>query len=468
MTRTRVVIQSRLSSTRLPGKAMLCIAGMPLVELVARRAARSGHDVVVATSAEASDDHIADHLSTIGLRVVRGPLDDVLGRFLLATADLDDDDLVVRLTGDNPMADAGLVTELLDARARSGHRYARVDIDQVPEGLGAEAFDAAGLREAGLRATDGYDREHVTPWLRRHLGELLWAPDGCPADVLAYRATVDSFLDYDRMARLLRDESDPVEVPWRTLMARLVDRVDAAGPRAPRRPGSPPRPSGVVLSAAAFAEPPGGAPADRSAAGARQRELLVAAVERGITHVRVDPAAGEDPERLHAAQHPTVTGRLAVVLAVSQAPGVPGPPTGRLRTELFVERALAGLGGRRVDTLVWPGAEAAKEAWDLALAYRDAGVTLHLGAAVHAPEELDRVLRLDGVDHLELHDATGAWAPAHADRLRALAEAGTVVLLVPGACEAVGALPGWVSSMLAPVTSAAELAAVVAAVSRPG
>ena len=36
MTRTRVVVQSRLNSSRLPGKALMTIGGMPLIELVAR------------------------------------------------------------------------------------------------------------------------------------------------------------------------------------------------------------------------------------------------------------------------------------------------------------------------------------------------------------------------------------------------------------------------------------------------
>ncbi|MGL5851560.1 MAG: cytidylyltransferase domain-containing protein, partial [Phycicoccus sp.] len=94
MTTVRVVVQSRLSSSRLPGKALLTTAGMPLVELVARRAARSGHEVVVATSVEATDERVVATLARAGIATVRGSLDDVLGRFVAATADLADDDLV--------------------------------------------------------------------------------------------------------------------------------------------------------------------------------------------------------------------------------------------------------------------------------------------------------------------------------------------------------------------------------------
>ena len=119
--RTRVVIQSRLSSSRLPGKALMDLGGMPLIELVARRASRTGFEVVVATSVGAYDGRIARHLERVGIRVVRGQLDDVLGRFLVATEDLEPTDRVIRLTGDNPVGDASLVQEMLDEMAGSGY-----------------------------------------------------------------------------------------------------------------------------------------------------------------------------------------------------------------------------------------------------------------------------------------------------------------------------------------------------------
>ena len=271
MPRTRVVIQSRLSSSRLPGKALLTIAGMPLVELVARRASRSGHEVVVATSEEQDDGRIAEHLRSVGVPVLRGPLDDVLGRFVLATADLDPTDRVVRLTGDNPVADADLVDELLAAVAASGHTYGRVDIDRVPEGLGAEVFSVESLRLAAERATASYDREHVTPWLRRELGELLFVPSGPQLDPRRFRCTVDVLADYVRVSGLFTGQTDPVQVPWRTLMAEL------AGEHGEDAPYLPLRVQGSGMSALVLGldqmprRPPAGAPAAAGGAGARRQ-----------------------------------------------------------------------------------------------------------------------------------------------------------------------------------------------------
>ena len=316
MSRTRVVIQSRLSSSRLPGKALMTIGGMPLVELVARRASRTGHEVVVATSTEAYDDRIAQHCAAVGLDVVRGSLDDVLGRFVLATEDLEPQDRVVRLTGDNPFADAGLVDELLDATAASGHTYGRVDIDRTPEGLGAEVFTADALRRASESTSDPYDREHVTPWLRRALGELLLVPKGAPADVRAYRATVDTLHDMVRVSTVFDGVGDPVGIRWQELMARLVDRVDALGPRVPAAATGPY--SLLVVSARRFGDDRGRPPAEHAEA---MRALVAEALDRGVTHVEVGGDDDDAAEILRATVEPALTQRLGVVLRVGRGRG---------------------------------------------------------------------------------------------------------------------------------------------------
>jgi spore coat polysaccharide biosynthesis protein SpsF len=331
--RTRVVVQSRLSSSRLPGKAMLTVAGMPLIELVARRVANTGHEVVVATSEEHFDDHIAEHLASVGIPVFRGSLDDVLGRFVAATADLDDDDAVVRMTGDNPVADGLLVDELAAATSASGHTYGRVDIDQVPEGIGCEVFTAAAIREAHAKTTDGYDLEHVTPWLRRRFGELLWAPEGIPTDVHAYRATVDSLSDYDRVARLFRAHAaDPVGASFRVLMGDVAAAVDAAGPREPVGDDGLPA---TVHDLGATREQP----------NAERRETLRRAADRGADVVRV---AVDDDASLALCNDSTLRGRLRVLLDLAPL----ATDASVDATRAAVERAFALLGGRKAFALV--------------------------------------------------------------------------------------------------------------------
>ena len=304
MPRTRVVIQSRLSSSRLPGKALLTIAGMPLVELVARRASRSGHEVVVATSEEQDDGRIAEHLRSVGVPVLRGPLDDVLGRFVLATADLDPADRVVRLTGDNPVADADLVDELLAAVAASGHTYGRVDIDRVPEGLGAEVFSVGSLRLAAERATASYDREHVTPWLRRELGELLFVPSGPQLDPRRFRCTVDVLADYVRVSGLFTGQTDPVQVPWRTLMAELAGELGEDASYLPLRVQGSGMSALVLGLDQMHADPP------------LVRRLLRVAQEHGVSHVDTGMAGEGGQALFRKGSEPAVVQRFSTIVRV--------------------------------------------------------------------------------------------------------------------------------------------------------
>lgn len=461
--RTRVVIQSRLNSSRLPGKALMHLGGMPLIELVARRASRTGYEVVVATSVEPYDDRIADHLTRVGVPVLRGDLDDVLGRFAAATADLADDDLVVRLTGDNPLMDADVIAELMAAMAGSSHAYGRVDIDVVPEGLGCEVFTARDLRRAAAEASDPYDREHVTPWLRRTLGELLFAPAANPGDPGAFRATVDCLHDYVRVSRLFDDEPDPVGVPWTALMARLAAQVDAAGARpAPVDRQGPPL-ARVLLGASGLGL--GGGPRDAAVV----RDAFARALDAGVTHALAAPG---EAALLASGTLPALRQRLAAVVTLPALDSpIDGPGHLAWQVRALVERAMAELQGRRLGGVLFASAEDAFAgdggAWDTLREYVAEGLVAEPGVVVTDPQQLGMLADLEGLA-LVLVDAADARlrTPQAADRLAALAERATVLARTgadPDAAASAIALP-WVDAVVAEPADAAGLGRILRAV----
>ncbi len=118
------VIQARMSSTRLPGKALKPLGGKPVLNWVidAARQSDSVADVVVATSTDQSDDLIADHCLRNHIEVIRGPLNDVLARYL-TVADAYSAEALMRLTADCPLLDprvldaVGTVFDDLEYRA---------------------------------------------------------------------------------------------------------------------------------------------------------------------------------------------------------------------------------------------------------------------------------------------------------------------------------------------------------------
>ncbi|MGB3405959.1 MAG: glycosyltransferase family protein [Jannaschia sp.] len=197
---TVAVIQARMSSSRFPGKVIADLDGLPMVVFMARRVARARRldRVILATSIEDSDTPLATAAEAHGLEVYRGPLDDVLGRFGEVQA-LTGADVLVRLTGDCPLADPDVIDALIDLRASTGADYAsNVEPRSFAHGLDCEIFTKDALVRAVAIATSAYDREHVTPWMRTDAAGLvranLVAQD---ADTSGLRLTVDHPADLE-------------------------------------------------------------------------------------------------------------------------------------------------------------------------------------------------------------------------------------------------------------------------------
>lgn len=218
-----IIMQIRLSSTRLPAKALLPVGGMPACVLAARRAGNTGHSVTVATSVDPTDDLLAETLREHGIRVARGSLNNVLERFLLVLRDMPDDTAVVRLTGDNLLVDGHFVELLFAEFKRTGARYlggSGVEL-LLPYGMGAEIFYAGDLRKAAAQADDTM-REHVTTPLRYHCaGKADRTKITDLPDLSSLSSTMDMFQDYLKIEKLFRHEADPVHLSWETLCLKL-------------------------------------------------------------------------------------------------------------------------------------------------------------------------------------------------------------------------------------------------------
>ena len=167
--RPGILLQARLASTRLPGKALEHIAGRPLLEHCLRRLmAGSVARVVLATTTLEEDSALCDLATRLGVAVYRGSEADVLDRMAKA-ADAFDLDPVVRATGDNPAVDVDAPRRVLAALKSLHVDY--VCEDGLPYGAAVEAVTRDALRRAVREARDPDDREHVTTWVKRH-GEL--------------------------------------------------------------------------------------------------------------------------------------------------------------------------------------------------------------------------------------------------------------------------------------------------------
>jgi spore coat polysaccharide biosynthesis protein SpsF len=161
-----IILQARLGSSRLPGKALVPIAGQTILEHCLRRLMFAGvAPVVLATTDRPEDRALADIAQRLGASVFCGDADDVLGRFV-AAADAFGFESIVRATGDNPGTDIQAPGRVLAALRSAEADY--VCEQGLPYGAAVEAVTRDALLRAAQAATHRDDREHVTTYVRRN------------------------------------------------------------------------------------------------------------------------------------------------------------------------------------------------------------------------------------------------------------------------------------------------------------
>lgn len=163
-------IEARMASSRLPGKVLADIGGVPaLTRLVRRlRLARHVDDIVLATTTSPADDALANWASREGVVVHRGSEDDVLSRVVGAHQRMGTD-TVVEICGDTPL----LAPELVD-RAIEVYRSGVADVvtstvqPSYPQGCDTQVFGFAALAEVAATVDDPAVREHVSLYFYEH------------------------------------------------------------------------------------------------------------------------------------------------------------------------------------------------------------------------------------------------------------------------------------------------------------
>jgi spore coat polysaccharide biosynthesis protein SpsF (cytidylyltransferase family) len=197
-----IVLQARMASTRLPGKALKTMHGHTvLARCLARLLASHAAPVILATTTRREDQALVAEAERCGVPAVRGSRDDVLGRFALV-AELVSPRFVVRATADNPAVDIDAPRRVLDRLRSSGSDYV-VDAG-LPHGSGVEGIRAAALLSAAEHATEEYDREHVTPYIRHAANAYRIEEVPAPATICRpdLRFTVDTEADFAWMCRV--------------------------------------------------------------------------------------------------------------------------------------------------------------------------------------------------------------------------------------------------------------------------
>lgn len=225
------ILQARVSSSRLPGKVLKPILGVPMlmrqIERVKR--ARLVDRLVVATSTDPSDDPIEVLCGQNGIECYRGDLNNVLDRFYRA-AKLYRPKHIVRLTGDCPLIDPQVIDQVIRFCLDGGYDYvSNASEPTFPDGLDVEVFRFSALELAWQEARLSSEREHVTPFLYAHPERFRTAQYKNHVDLSYLRWTVDEPADFE-LVRIVYESLYPSRLDFSTadILALIESRPELA------------------------------------------------------------------------------------------------------------------------------------------------------------------------------------------------------------------------------------------------
>jgi spore coat polysaccharide biosynthesis protein SpsF len=204
--KTAIIVQARMTSTRLPGKVLKEVLGKPLLEYQVERLRQVGNadEIVIATTVNDSDEPIVALAHRLGVHVVRGSEHNVLSRYHDAATAIGAD-VVVRVTSDCPLIDPDVVEAVIaDFVARHGEcDFMATDLERsYPIGMDVEVFSFAALHDAFTEAVAEEELEHVTPFIYRRPGRYRLANHRGPDGIAHHRWTVDTPDDFVLVAHI--------------------------------------------------------------------------------------------------------------------------------------------------------------------------------------------------------------------------------------------------------------------------
>lgn len=217
--KTIAIVQARMNSTRFPKKVMRKINGVPMIELLLKRLslAKSIDKIILATSDNIVNEELVRFVTNLGYEVFAGSENDVLDRYYGAAAKYTPQ-TVIRITGDCPLMDPGLVDEIVNVFYESGVDYlSNTIVPTYPDGLDIEVFTYDSLKTAAEKADLPYDREHVTPFLRNS-GMFRIKNFENSTDLSAERWTVDESNDFEVIKNVFNQFHPITTFKWTEVM----------------------------------------------------------------------------------------------------------------------------------------------------------------------------------------------------------------------------------------------------------
>ena len=219
-----VVIQARMGSERFPGKVLLKLGRITVLDWVIRasKKIRDIDDIVVATTSLKKDRLIEKLCINKGVKVFKGQNKDVLSRIYESVKKKNPQN-IIRITADCPFLDPEVCNQVLFLHESTKADYTSNTIPGTwPDGLDCEVFKFSALKKANYNATLPSDREHVTKWVKNNQNIFNIQSLICPfKNFYKFRLTIDFKNDYRLMKKIVKNFSDKEPIPYLSIVNYL-------------------------------------------------------------------------------------------------------------------------------------------------------------------------------------------------------------------------------------------------------
>jgi spore coat polysaccharide biosynthesis protein SpsF len=200
------IIQARMNSTRLPGKVLMpipLINGKPIIQWIVDELKKSklSFKIIVASSNNSENDVLENYCMENSINFFRGDENDVLSRFI-KIAKMENPDIIVRLTGDNPIIDISLLQNVITHHVVNQNDYTTTEC--LPIGMNMEVVSPTALISLENVETTDSEKEHVTLYFKN--SEIFKKQVIKLVEDIDYsklRLTVDYLSDYLVVSQLL-------------------------------------------------------------------------------------------------------------------------------------------------------------------------------------------------------------------------------------------------------------------------
>lgn len=199
MIKIAIIIQARMGSTRLPGKVLKTIEGIPMLELQINRLKYSKFslEIIIATSILKQDKPILKLAEELKVKSYAGSHEDVLDRYYQAALRYNIN-IVARITADCPLIDPEILDRMLEIFLEGNYDYiSNVRPATFPDGLDIEIFSFETLERTWKEARKTSEREHVTGYIGKNMHLFKTFNFKYEEDFSEMRWTVDVPADFE-------------------------------------------------------------------------------------------------------------------------------------------------------------------------------------------------------------------------------------------------------------------------------